>query len=82
MGRLLLWQAQDAGRWCAIAAETQVVQPGDIVWTHCSRCMDRSDHVVTYIQHNTDHLFTGDGRGLVCLVCRPELDPRQKETEA
>lgn len=41
-----------------------------VVWTHCTRCMQR-----------TDHLFTNTGKHgkLVCLDCHPEMRKNDPE---
>lgn len=49
------------------------LRPGDIVETHCSRAMERTDHLYQPQKFPP----------LLCLHCHPEQDPRrpQKESE-
>jgi len=38
------------------------IEPGDILWCWCSRCMGRTDHV-------------WDGHKLWCTICHPKKKP-------
>lgn len=40
------------------------IHPGDVIWTWCSKHMDR-----------TTHLW--DGHKLICVECHPELKSKQ-----
>ena len=44
------------------------IEPGDIIWTWCSRSGDRERHLWT-------------GSKLICLHCRPECDPAKESEE-
>ena len=43
-----------------------VIKVGDIIWSHCRKCMGQ-----------TDHLYVG--YRLICLHCHPDKDTRNHE---
>lgn len=50
----------------------QILHPGDITWSWCSKAWVR-----------TDHLFQpGKNPPLLCLHCHPEADPRKETNQS
>ena len=45
------------------------LKPGDILWTWCSRSMDREDHLYQ----------PGQTPPLICLHCFPEAKPQPEQ---
>ena len=56
----------------SISPRSRPLHYGDVIWSWCSRCMDRTDHI--YKPTLMDFHFSY----LICLSCHPELKEEVK----